>query len=177
MSKYSDKILKILEEGKRCKSMLGPGVGPTGPQGPAGVAATNVYGSKYDTVGDNIVLTADTLTQVPLNNVGLSSGIDSALSNALTINQDGVYKIDYYFQGSTNMDATVTFEVIRNDNSISSTTFSKDFKTNEDNGFNGSSIVNLTAGDIVSLGLEASENLQISPATSVNAYLNIIKIA
>lgn len=176
-NKYSDKIQKILEDGAKCKKLLGPSIGPTGPQGPAGATATNIYGSKYDTVGDVIVLLMNTITPIPLNNVGLTAGISTTDANILTINESGIYKVDYYFQGSTSVDATLTFEVIRNNNYISNTTLIKDFETNIDNSFNGSSIVELTAGDKINLGLDSNVATEVSPSGGVNAYLNIIKLA
>lgn len=94
----------------------------------------------------------------------------------LVINETGVYKIDYYFQGSANTNSTVILEVVQNTNPISSSSISKEFETDVDNGMNGSIIVSLTSNDKIGLGLDSRESITMTPTTGVNAYLNIVKL-
>ena len=151
--------------------------GPQGEQGPAGTAQISSYGSKYDSRGNNITLTENIMTTIPLNSSGPISGITGETENTLVITETGVYKIDYYFQGSPNVKLTLTVEVIQNTTPISSSTIIKEVEANEDESFNGSIITNLTDGDKINLGLESNVAAEVSPATGTNAYLNIIKLS
>lgn len=159
-------------------------IGPTGPKGekwdagPTGPSGTGIlaYATKYDTVGNDIELTENVLTTIPLNSTGPTLNIDNATANMLVINETGVYKIDYYFQGSANTNSTVILEVVQNTNPISSSSISKEFETDVDNGMNGSIIVSLTSNDKIGLGLDSRESITMTPTTGVNAYLNIVKL-
>ena len=42
------------------------------------------------------------------------AGITTDTQNALTITENGTYKVDYYFSGSTNTNANVTVEIKQN---------------------------------------------------------------
>lgn len=151
--------------------------GPAGPAGPAGTTQISAYGSKYDSGGNNITLTENVFSTIPLNSSGPLTGMTGETTNALTITETGVYKIDYYFQGSPNVKSTLTFEVIQNTNPISSSTIIKEVEANADESFNGSVIVNLTANDKINLGLESNVATEVSPSTGTNAYLNIVKLS
>lgn len=151
--------------------------GPAGPAGPAGTTQISAYGSKYDSGGNNITLTENVFSTIPLNSSGPLTGMTGETTNALTITETGVYKIDYYFQGSPNVKSTLTFEVIQNTNPISSSTIIKEVEANADESFNGSVIVNLTANDKITLGLESNVATEVSPSTGTNAYLNIVKLS
>ena len=150
--------------------------GQTGPQGPAGPAAIAVYGAKRDSAGNDITLTSNVVSNVPLAITGPLAGITGETTNALTITEDGTYKIDYYFQGSTNTQGDVTLAVYKNSNEINGTDIAKELQVNEEQSFNGSVITTLNANDVITLGLESATGMQISPATNTNAYLNIIKL-
>lgn len=234
---YSNKIEKILEEGKRCKEKIGVfgptgPTGPTGPQGPATItigttttgnpgtnaSVTNVgtnenailnftipagatgaqgeigptgptgptgpsgesslsYGSKYDTTTDTISLTADTDSPVPLTTTAPLSGITGTNANTLTITANGVYKIDYFFNGSPNVEATLTLSVSQNSNPISSSTIIKEVQANTDDILNGSIIVSLSANDEIGLSLSSNVNATVSTADGTNAFINIVRLS
>ena len=141
--------------------------GETGPAGPAGTTQISAYGSKYDSGGNNITLTENVFSTIPLNSSGPLTGMTGETTNALTITETGVYKIDYYFQGSPNVKSTLTFEVIQNTNPISSSTIIKEVEANADESFNGSVIVNLTANDKINLGIESNVATEVSPSTLI----------
>lgn len=225
---YSNKIEKILEEGKRCKEKMGVfgPTGPTGPQGPATItigttttgnpgtnaSVTNVgtnenailnftipagatgaqgiqgptgpsgesalsYGSKYDTTTDTISLTADTDSPVPLTTTAPLSGITGTNANTLTITANGFYKIDYFFNGSPNVEATLTLSVSQNSNPISSSTIIKEVQANTDDILNGSIIVSLSANDEIGLSLSSNVNATVSTADGTNAFINIVRLS
>ena len=154
--------------------------GPQGEEGPAGPPGTSVestYGSKYSSASETINITANTSQIVPLASSAPMRGITGATANALTIPATGVYKIDYYFQGSSNMQATVILEVLENGTPISNTSIHKEIEANVDQSFNGSAIVSLNANDLISLGLDSTETIEVSPADGINAYLNIVRLS
>lgn len=227
--KYSCKIQKILDEGKKCKDKLlvvgptgptgpasaatitvgttttgNPGTnasvtnsgtnenvilnfvvpaGPTGPQGeqgptgPAGTATVAVYGSKYNTTGNNINVNENNDTAVPLATSGPTSGITSTSTDTLTINETGIYQINYFFSGSPSVKTELTVEVLQNTNPIGRTTITKEVDADVDEIFSGSAIVNLTEGDEIGLGLAANVTATVAPASGTSAYLDIVKIA
>lgn len=151
--------------------------GPTGPTGPAGTSDTSAFGTKYDTAENNIELTANTQTAVPLATTGALSGITGANANTLTINENGTYKIDYLFQGSSSVAATLTLEVTRNTTRIPGSTITKDIPINTDESLQGSIIVALTSNDEIGLSLESSVTATISPTSGTSTYLNITRLA
>ena len=154
--------------------------GPQGEEGPAGPPGTSVestYGSKYSSASETINITANTSQIVPLASSAPMRGITGATANTLTIPATGVYKIDYYFQGSSNMQETVILEVLENGTPISNTSIHKEIEANVDQSFNGSAIVSLNANDLISLGLDSTETIEVSPADGINAYLNIVRLS
>lgn len=154
---------------------IGP-TGPTGPTGPSGESALS-YGSKYDTTTDTISLTADTDSPVPLTTTAPLSGITGTNANTLTITANGVYKIDYFFNGSPNVEATLTLSVSQNSNPISSSTIIKEVQANTDGILNGSIIVSLSANDEIGLSLSSNVNATVSTADGTNAFINIVRLS
>lgn len=151
--------------------------GPTGPSGAAGITQTNTYGRKYDTTENTITLEANISQDVPLGSNGPSNGITLDTQNKLTIPADGIYKVDYYFSGSSNVNADVTLNVKQNATPIGSTTISKSVTANVDSDFVGSTINAFSANDQIGLSLESTTAVTISPASDTSAYLNIVKIS
>lgn len=153
--------------------------GPTGPEGPAGppgTSAISVFGRKYDNATNQITLEANVSQTIPLGSTGPNSGITTGTQNALTITETGTYKVDYFFSGSPSTNANVTVEISQNTTPIGSTTIIKDTTTNNDSDFIGGSINSFAAGDNISLTIESTEAVTISPASGTNAYLNIFKL-
>ena len=158
---------------------IGPAgpMGPTGPSGAAGITQTNTYGRKYDTTENTVTLEANISQDVPLGSNGPSNGITLGTQNKLTIPADGVYKVDYYFSGSSNVNADITLNVKQNATPIGSTTISKNVTANVDSDFVGSTINAFSADDQIGLSLESTTAVTISPASDTSAYLNIVKIS
>lgn len=183
MNQYSDKINCILEEGKICKSkmtVIGPTgprgqIGPTGPTGPTGTLI-EAYASKYNNITDTISLLATTNTPVTLNTLGLTSNITGNENNVLVIEQNGIYKIDYFFNGSPSAEANITINVTRNNVTIPSSNITKNISANKYDSFNGSIITNLASDDVIGLNITSSVAATITPQTNTNAYLVITRI-
>ena len=158
------------------QGQTGP-TGPTGPAGPAGTTETTTYGRKYDTSQTPLSLTASVSQDVPLASNGPANGVTQETANKLTIPTNGIYKIDYYFSGSTNTATDVTITLNQNTTPISNTTINKNLTANVDTDFVGSTIANFNANDKIGLSIEATNTATISPASDTSAYINIIKIA
>lgn len=172
--KYSKRVQKILEEGKKCKPKCYGYIGPTGP---AGESPTAVYGRKYDTTENDITLQPNIAQNIPLGSDGPVSGITTGTQNFLTITTDGVYKVDYYFSGSSSANTELTVQVKQNATPIGSTTITKNVNANVENDFIGSTINSFTAGDQIGLEIESTNSATITPTTGTSTYLNIIKIS
>lgn len=151
--------------------------GNTGPAGPAGSTETTTYGRKYDTSQTPLTLTGSVSQDVPLASNGPANGITQETTNKLTIPANGIYKIDYYFSGSTNTTTDVTITLNQNTTPISNTTINKNLTANIDTDFVGSTIANFNANDKIGLSIEATNTATISPSSDTSAYINIIKIA
>lgn len=154
---------------------IGP-QGPQGPTGPTGPAPASIFGRKYDNSTNNINLQENVAQTIPLASNGPNSGIGVDTDNALTINESGTYKVDYFFSGSTSQNANITVEINQNQTSIGSTTIIKDTTANVDTDFIGSSINSFATGDKITLTIESTSTVTVSPTTGTSAYLNIYKI-
>ena len=153
--------------------------GPTGPTGPAGatVSPTNTYGRKYDTTENPITLTQNVAADVPLGSNGPANGITLDTQNKLTIPENGVYQVDYYFYGSPSTNTDVTVRLNQNTTPISNTSITKSLTANVDTEFSGSTINSFNANDQIGLSIEATDAATISPGPDTSAYINIVKIA
>lgn len=157
------------------KGDIGP-TGPTGPTGPASTQATSTYATKYDTTANTIQLTANTISTITLSKSGPNSGINNEINNGFKIIDSGIYKIDYLLQGSSNVEGTLTIEVINSTVPISSSTITKEVTANEDETLSGSIIVSLATNDEITLGIESTATSVITLSNGTSTYLNIIKL-
>lgn len=151
--------------------------GATGEQGPAGEVATNEYGYKYDTTNDSITLTANTVTTVPLAQTGPLNVITGSTENALTIGSTGTYKIDYFFNGISNIEGNITLSVYNNSNLLTGSTLTLNLETTDERNISGSIIASLSESDVITLGIESTTEIEVTPSSNTNAYLSIVKLA
>ena len=151
--------------------------GATGEQGPAGEVATNEYGYKYDTTNDSITLTANTVTTVPLAQTGPLNVITGSTENALTIGSTGTYKIDYFFNGISNIEGNITLSVYNNGNWLTGSTLTLNLETTDERNISGSIIASLSESDVITLGIESTTEIEVTPSSNTNAYLSIVKLA
>ena len=151
--------------------------GATGEQGPAGEVATNEYGYKYDTTNDAITLTANTVTTVPLAQTGPLNVITGSTENALTIGSTGTYKIDYFFNGISNIEGNITLSVYNNGNLLTGSTLTLNLETTDERNISGSIIASLSESDVITLGIESTTEIVVTPSSNTNAYLSIVKLA
>ena len=108
-------------------------------------------------------------TQMPMLNVTYGA-------NSITITEEGDYEINYGLLGSTNPASTITLSVNVNGTPEASGQISQDFIVGTARSMNGSTIVSLNAGDIVTLTVEGSATTTLTPLDNVNGYLTVKKL-
>ena len=97
-------------------------------------------------------------------------------TNSITVDNEGVYEINYGLLGSVDPASTITLAVNVNGAPEASGTISQDFITGTARSMNGSTIVNLAAGDVVTLTVEGSATTTLIPQDNVNVYLTVKKL-
>ena len=151
--------------------------GEQGEQGPPGTSSLNTYGRKYNNSNNGISLEINVPQNISLSEAGPTNNMTTGTENALTIVDDGIYLINYYFSGSSTNAGTITVDVKQNATAIGSTSISKAVTASTNTDFVGSTINTLVAGDQIGLDIKSSVATTVTPNTGNNAYLNIIRIA
>ena len=150
--------------------------GPTGPKGDDG-ETLSTFGRKYNNTVNTITLETNIAQQVPLGNAGPVENVTTNTQNTLTITESGNYLVEYFFTGSASANADLTLEVKQNATPIGSSSIKKSVTANNDTTFIGSTINAFNANDEISLSLQASTGVTVSPAAGTNAFLNIVRIS
>ena len=145
--------------------------GPVGPQGPVGPSAvenlaiatlTNTIETTLTTVGDLIVFSSTSAIQ----NASISGTGDT-----VTIESPGVYYINYGVTPTEGTGAGVSLYLNGAEYAESRLTL-----TDSTGSYSGGIILNLSAGDTLSLGKSLNTTDITLPGDTLNAYLNIIPI-
>ena len=150
--------------------------GPAGPTGPTG-PSLSTFGRKYDNATNSLSLEANIAQNVALGSTGPTNNVTTATQNTLTITQNGVYLVEYFFSGSSSVNTELTLEVKQNSVPIGSTTIEKNVTASTETDFVGSTINSFSAGDEIGLTLQSSQAATITPASGTNAYLNITRLS
>ncbi len=152
-------------------------IGPTGPIGPQGVAAALAYGGIYDDTAETLALTPGTVTTVPLTIALPAENVTTGV-NLITVNETGVYQIDYRVSGVADVAGDYTVSLIDNGTEITGTDVTKTLSVGQNADFGGSYITNLSAGDVISLGIEsAATGTQFSLNEGTNASIVIRQLS
>ena len=149
-------------------------VGPTGETGPAtdGLAA---YGGLYSTSTDTVALAENTPVTLPLDSQ-MPVLNETYGENSITVDQDGDYEINYGLLGSVNPASTITISVNVNGTPEPSGVISQDFITGTARSMNGTTIVSLNAGDVVTVTVEGTAATTLTPLDNVSGYLTVKKL-
>lgn len=151
-----------------------PATGPADPAGPAnGLAA---YGGLYNNTPQTIALTIGTTSQIPLA-IAMPVSNVTVGTNTLTVNQSGVYEINFFTTASAALGAAVTVLVRRNGVALPETVVTRLLAVNVGTVFSGSIITNLNAGDVIDLATRALLALGLTFGGGVNATLTVKKIS
>ena len=97
-------------------------------------------------------------------------------TNSITVDAEGDYEINYGLLGSVNPASTITLSLNVNGTPEASGVISQDFIAGTARSMNGSTIVSLNAGDIVTLTVEGSATTTLTPLNNVNSYLTVKKL-
>ena len=154
--------------------------GPTGPSGtigPTGPAnGLNAYGGKYNNTSQTLNLSIGSATQIPLANNLPNLNTTYTPANSITVTQAGTYEINYYSNVSVALGTTVTLAVRNNGTNIPSTVISRLLSVGVDSVYSGSTVVTLTAGDVIDMAISALVAVGITLGSGVNATLTVKKL-
>lgn len=150
--------------------------GPTGPTGATGADGQNglaAYGGIYSQSTTPIPLTT-TLTTLPQTGIMPLSNV-TAGTNAVTIGESGTYDVTYHLSGSSTPSTDVTLSAVRNGTAILEATITQTVGT-EQTAIGGNAIVNLTAGDVLTLGASSAVATTFTPSTNVDSFLTVKRL-
>lgn len=97
-------------------------------------------------------------------------------ANSITVEQEGDYEINYGLLGSVSPASTITLSVNVNGTPEVSGVISQDFIVGTARSMNGSTIVSLNAGDVVTLTVQGSATTTLTPIDNVSSYLTVKKL-
>lgn len=154
-------------------------IGPTGPkgeQGPPGITETIVYGERYLYQHQDLNLTAEVDTIVPLNNDGPALFAAYDTENAIDIKESAFYEIHYYFGATPKQDCTLTVSVRDNDLLLPGSNILTNWKANTASNVCNKIIAGLSQGDVLTLSIRTTNNTTFTFGDNANAVLGIVKI-
>lgn len=157
------------------KGEIGP-TGPEGKEGPPGPEFIKAFGYKYSDIGSILNLSKQEIMKIVLNRNGESREVDLEDDGTFTIIENGIYKLEYYLSGSISADTAFFTELLKNDEVIDGSTISKDLITNNDSDFYGATIIMLKENDKINLGVRANNDVILTLAPDINAYVIITKL-
>ena len=97
-------------------------------------------------------------------------------ANSMTIGETGVYEIHYMGNLSSTAPASVTLAVRRNGTNIPSATITRQLPANTNSFYNGTTILNLTAGDVITMALSSPSAVSVTHNNGTSATLTVKKI-
>ena len=150
--------------------------GEVGPRGPAGPAPDVAYGERYLDLEQELVLTKDKDTVVPLNLGGPAFFTYFDTENTIEIKQNGFYLISYFFSASPSEDCKITAMVKYNDLLFQACNVTTDMKANTIGNITNTIIGALNDGDKVTLCVRSSVNTTLTFDGSTSANLVLVRI-
>lgn len=145
--------------------------GPVGPVGPAGPSA--IEGLAIATLNNTTAVTlTDVGDLVPFSNADvIENATINATNDTVTVTNAGTYLINYGITPSTGTGSAVSLYINGTENAVTRLTLTDSTST-----YSGGIILNLAAGDTISIGKSLNTTAITLPADTMNAYLNIIPI-
>ena len=149
---------------------------PRGDTGPGGGGGLLAYGGKYNDTAQTLNLLIGSQEQLPLAVDMPASNVDPSPVNSLQIQESGVYEINYMFNASASVGASVTLSVRRNGTIIPSTEEQHLLAVATESIYSGSVIENLSAGDLLDMAVSALAALTLSLSTGVTVTLSVKRL-
>lgn len=150
--------------------------GDVGPTGPAAVLPKISYAQRYLDLKQDLNLTTDVDTIVPLNSVGPALFANYDTENAIDIKESAFYQINYFFSVTSKEDVNLVVSVKDNDLLLPASNITMNLKANTINSISNSIITSLQEGDVLTLSIKSSANCTLSFNEGTNAALSIEKI-
>lgn len=148
-------------------------LGPTGPTGP--MSGLEAYGGMYNDEPQIIDIIVAGTEQVSFNNE-MPLLNTSVTDNAITVNEAGIYEINWNLIGTASVGILTTFAIRNNGVNIEETVFSSILEASAVSIYSGSVIVTLAAGDVIDMAISALLELSLTLAEGTNATLSVKKI-
>lgn len=148
--------------------------GPTGPTGPSGLS---VYGGKYNNTSSTISLGIGTQTQVPLPLNLPNQNTTYTPTNSITVQQGGIYEINYFTNLSVAIGTTLTLAIRANGTNIPSTVTTRALSVGTSSVYSGSTIVQLQANTIIDMTISALIAVGVTLNNGTNATITVKKIS
>lgn len=145
--------------------------GPQGPVGPVGPSAVADLGIATLNNVDAVTLTA-VGDLVPFSDTNaIQNASISATGDTVTVNGAGTYLLNYGFTPSAGTGSAISVYINGVENTTTRLTITSDTST-----YSGGIILDLAAGDTISMGKSLNTTDITLPADTMNAYLNIVPI-
>lgn len=165
------------KEGPTGPQGIGGNIGPQGPAGPKGdTGGIGVYAEKYANTQQTKEFQQNVETIIELDKNGPILNATYMPDNSITINEIGVYKIDYLITVEPLVATLLTIGIARNNTLIPGSDISGDGTADYFTELSGTIICELRPDDVINLTLKADKTANLSFNGSTNAKLNIIKL-
>lgn len=152
-------------------------IGPTGPTGPTGPSyGIGAYAERFSNTPQTIELIANEEKTLPLEKMGPALFTSYDTENAITINRDGLYFIQYQLSTAPSMDGNLTLSLNYNDTKIQGSDVNSEGISGYFNQVNGFILTPLKQGEILTLCVKCNISLNLTFNGSTNAKLTLIKL-
>ena len=135
----------------------------------------NAYGGRFNNDPSCIQIVVGSESQIPLPNT-MPNLNTTYTDNSITVNQAGVYEINYFINASVEVATLLTLAVRVNGVNIPSTIISRLVEVDVGTIYSGSTIVTLAKGDEIDMALSALLAVGITLGTGVGATLTVKKL-
>ncbi len=149
--------------------------GEKGDRGPSGPSFISAYGLLYSMNEGQMTVKQGEDTIIPMSETGPALYTEYQ-NNSIKIKENGVYLVSYLLCGGANEECSLTMSVRANDLLQPASSATSEFQANIINSISGSTIVSLSADDIVTLNVKASKEVNLSFNGSTSAMLSVVKI-
>jgi len=113
---------------------------------------------------------------LPLPDLMPAENVTFNLPDSLTIEEPGIYEINYMFNASSSLGAAVTLSVRNNGVIIPSTEETHILAIGVESIYSGSVLETLSAGDVLTIEVESSLELTLTLSSGVTATLSVKKL-
>ena len=152
-------------------------IGPTGPTGPTGPSyGIGAYAERFSNTPQTVELTANVDKTLPMERLGPSLFTSYVTENAIIINRDGLYFIQYQLSAAPSMDGNFTLSLKYDDTKIQGSDVNSEGISGYFNQINGFVLTPLKQGEIITLCVKCDISLNLTFNGSTNAKLTLIKL-